>query len=439
MNPIACILVCLVTSLYYFPVIFRFAPIANTKIILAAIGLAVFVFDMVFNRYRNYRYRDLFVLSMFALAVSLCSLLTVTFNNTGDYSYAGYIVSMWVWFAASYLVVRLMYNVHGYIDFRLIANYLIAVCVFQCLSAVLIDNVPAFKSFVDHNIETGQGLINSLVGIRRKYGIGALLDTAGVRFSAALLLIPILVYSMNPETRRKKLWLYLAAFLFIALEGNIISRTTLIGVVLGIFYCLLYYRTTKSIIAETSLWMRSTIIVGLVAAIIGGVYLYRTDPDFKSDIRFGFEGVFSLVEQGRWEVSSNSRLQKMYVFPESAKTWLIGDGYFSNPRDVDPYFIGKMTGGYYMETDVGYLRFIFYFGLLGLATFGLFFIKCADICCKYYRRYQAAFYLLVLLNFVIWLKVATDLFLVFSLFIAGGFFTDNDGKDEDSILYRRDV
>lgn len=59
----------------------------------------------------------------------------------------------------------------------------------------------------------------------------------------------------------------------------------------------------------------------------------------------------------------------MYVFPDNLKTWIIGDGYFSNPYNTDPFYIGTRSRGYYMGTDVGYLRFIFYFGLIGLSAF----------------------------------------------------------------------
>lgn len=38
---------------------------------------------------------------------------------------------------------------------------------------------------------------------------------------------------------------------------------------------------------------------------------------------------------------------------------MIGDGYFENPR-TDPYYIGYQWKGFYMGTDVGYLRFLFF-------------------------------------------------------------------------------
>lgn len=424
--------VCLIASLYFFPIILSFASFANTKLILAVLGLATFIYDMALRNYRNNCLGDLLVLSVYALGVSLCGLVSVTLNNTSDYSYAGYIGSMWVWFAAAYLVVKLIYNVHGRVDFTLIANYLIAVCCIQCLAAILNDQFPSFKSIVDDYIYQGQEFINSLPGTKRKYGLGANLDTAGVRFSAVLFMIAAVIVSLNSDEKKKFVWIYALAFLFIGIEGNIISRTTLVGVGLGAIYLLYFNKYVRRIIRESNQWMKLGMISSVLIIAVGIVYLYHTDSAFKEDLRFGFEGVFSLFEKGEWSVSSNDRLQTMYVFPDNPKTWIIGDGYFSNPRNTDPYFIGKITGGYYMGTDVGFLRYIYYFGLIGLATFGIFFFKSAEICSKYFNSYKTFFYLLVFLNFTIWLKVSTDLFVCFAPFIAAGFFLDRD-VNTDSI------
>ena len=147
------------------------------------------------------------------------------------------------------------------------------------------------------------------------------------------------------------------------------------------------------------------------------VFLYNTDPKMKKLIHFGFEGFFSLVEKGTWDVSSNEKLMTMYVFPDNLKTWIIGDGYFSNPYNTDPFYIGVKSGGYYMGTDVGYLRFIFYFGLIGLSAFIAFFMKTYNLCVKRFAEYKSLFFMLLILNFSIWFKVSTDIFPIFALLI----------------------
>lgn len=107
----------------------------------------------------------------------------------------------------------------------------------------------------------------------------------------------------------------------------------------------------------------------------------------------------------------------MYVFPETLKTWIIGDGYFLNPSDIDSYYTGKIYGGYYMGTDVGYLRFIFYFGLIGLIAFSIFIYKTYRICYQRFPYMKDLFFMILLINFIVWFKVSTDIFLVFALFL----------------------
>ena len=108
----------------------------------------------------------------------------------------------------------------------------------------------------------------------------------------------------------------------------------------------------------------------------------------------------------------------MYVFPDNLKTWIIGDGYFNGTESVDPYYIGeKWKIGFYQGTDVGYLRFIFYFGVTGLGAFSLFMYKVARVCMNRFVSYRSLFGVILLLNFAVWFKVSTDIFLVFALFL----------------------
>ena len=152
----------------------------------------------------------------------------------------------------------------------------------------------------------------------------------------------------------------------------------------------------------------------------------------RENIRFAFEGFFNLVEKGSWDVHSNNILYNMYVFPETLKTWLIGDGYFENPTS-DPTYVGYMWKGFYMGTDVGYLRFIFYFGLVGLFFFSVFMCLVYKTCVKKFKDYNILFLLLLILNFFIWFKVSTDIFLVFAPFLCIS--KEENGDYEKKIIF----
>ena len=163
------------------------------------------------------------------------------------------------------------------------------------------------------------------------------------------------------------------------------------------------------------------------------VFLYQTDAEVRENFRFAFEGFFSLAETGKWNVHSNEILKDMFVLPDSFKTWVIGDGYMENPYHLDPYYIGPKWGGYYMATDVGYLRFIFYFGVIGLGIFCGYFIKLGQILMNRFKREHLIFFILVSLNFVFWLKVSTDIFVFYALFLMIG---EQENDDYNQVCLR---
>lgn len=112
----------------------------------------------------------------------------------------------------------------------------------------------------------------------------------------------------------------------------------------------------------------------------------------------------------------------MWIWPDNAKTWLIGDGYAANPCDsslpsYDPYYIGPTYHGFYMGTDIGYCRFVFFFGLIGLTCIIGLITEAALICINRFPHWKLMFWMILVLNFIEWMKVSTDLFMVFAIFL----------------------
>ena len=129
---LAIALTIVITSLYYFPIIFSFFPIANTKLILASVGLVLFGVEIAKSRSGTLN-KDLLIISAYALIFSLVCLFSVVWNNTPDYAYASYVVSMWVWLSGAYVVSRAIKLLHGSVSFNVLCHYLIIVCVIQCM------------------------------------------------------------------------------------------------------------------------------------------------------------------------------------------------------------------------------------------------------------------------------------------------------------------
>lgn len=413
----------LVTSMFYFPFEFNAYPGMNTKKVMAAVALAILVFRMVKQRGLTVN-KDFVYLSIIAGLVSFCGIISVTYNNTTDYAYATYITSAWVWWGAAYTACSLIRWVHGRIDIPLVINYLVAVCFMQCCIALVIDLDPDFKQWVMSIFATGDMYFEK-GHVQRMFGIGCALDVAGIRF--ALVLVAMFFMKMQQEGNKwyKDLLFYLV-FFFILVVGNMIGRTTIVGVgVAFVYLAFLSLRQFRRIERRyVNMWKRVLLILLVFIPVV--VFFYQTNPRLRKNFRFGFEGFVSLIEKGEWRVTSNDKLQTMYVWPDNMKTWTIGDGYFDNPVETDPYYTGKRTGGFYKNSDVGYVRFIFYFGLIGLVMFSFYMIQVSMACRRRHPEWRTMFLLLLAVHFLVWFKVATDTFLIFALFLCL-----DKKKDED--------
>jgi hypothetical protein len=413
----------IVLSFFYFPVILSAFPISNTKNLMAAIGFIIVALEICRKR-NTLLNRDLLIITIWAILVSLAGLISVAYNETPDYAYATYIRTFLIWFLAANCAVYIIKKIHGKIGVKLICNYLVLICVLQCISVLLIDTYPDFKGWVDRTF-----LGNSYAGtINRLYGIGASLDIGGSRFAVVLLLIANMLTLDFVKRNTKWMYMYIFAFIFILVVGSMVGRTTSIGGGIALLYVL--WSNKGAISSEKNrkfiLALLMLIFVGLVVC----VYHYNHNTAFRENVRFAFEGFFNWWELGEWQTTSTDRLQTMIIWPDNAKTWIIGDAYFDGPSDIDPYYVGPPNPGFYKWTDIGYLRFIFYFGLVGLGLFIAYFIKVAATCSSRFNGYRKMFLLLLFFNFVLWFRVSTDVFLVFALFLC-------ISKEENEVAEKR--
>lgn len=408
------IITIVLTSFYYFPFEFTFLPGINTKMVMAGIGLGIYGVHL--SKYSLPVFdKNFFILSLIGGLISLASWITMVYNNTNDGSFLTYIISIWVWLGGAYCWIRWLKMVYGYLSIVLVCNCLVVVCVLQCVIAYTMDVYTPLKGFVDSFLGGEDAFMGKAE--TRLYGIGAALDVAGMRFSAVLVMIAFLCVEMGNTLKVQYVKWYIIAFFIIAIIGNMMARTTTVGVVLSLLYWFYCNVTDHSPIKNNSRQYLKWLIGLLLVMIPVSIYLYCTNQVFYTNIRFGFEGFFSLWEKGMWEVQSNEILfEHMWTFPETLKTWLIGDGYGANPSG-DPYYTGPDYHGFYKGTDIGYLRFLFYFGIVGTCLLLLFICKTASICMDKFPRERIMFFLVLVVNLVCWFKASTDIFLAFAPFL----------------------
>ncbi|HCG3454770.1 TPA: hypothetical protein NJU55_003646, partial [Acinetobacter baumannii] len=148
---------------------------------------------------------------------------------------------------------------------------------------------------------------------------------------------------------KKNYFLLLTLFLIISIVGILFSRTTIIGIVLSIFFFLNYKNLFKVVLLIFPLFFL-LIIYG------------KTLSESNAQIAFGLDFLFNT--KNSQASSSFNGLKEMYdILPDNLKTWILGDA---------KYKVVSQNGdfsSYYKETDVGYFRIVFYNGLVGLLLF----------------------------------------------------------------------
>lgn len=401
------------TSLFFFPFFFSFLPTVNTKMMLAVLGVLAYLMDHFNGKTTSFE-KGLFNISIGALGVSFCSFLSMTVNGTPDDSYLGYVISMLVWLFAAYFCVSLIRRIHGEVSVEIIGYYLLGVALLQCTLALLINSLPWMGNLVDTYV-TGEKYMGVNVD-GRLHGIGCALDVGGGRLGAILI---IAVYLMLQSIKfGKSKWQFiglLLSFFYILVVGSMIGRTASVGASIAIAYAgySLFFCNDMKNNSYGSYALPTVAVLSL--SIVLCVVLYNISADAMKFLRFGFEGFFNYFEHGKFETNSTNMLSEGMIFPDNWKTWIIGDGYMASGSN-DPYYIGPSDYGFYMNTDAGYSRFIFYFGLIGLSVFMLFFVTVCRECSKI-KMGQFLFVALLIFNFTVWVKVSTDLFLVFAPFL----------------------
>ena len=398
----------MLTSCYLFPFELVYLPGLNFKMLMAGLSIPLLLINLAENS-NSLIDKDILIVALFTLPITAFSLLANVVNGTNDHSFNYYFISVFVWMGAGYFLVSVLKAIHGYVTMSLVINYLIAVCCVQCILAMFMQYIPSLQSAIDSVLGGDELFMKDAGG--RVHGIGCALDVAGGRFAAVLTMIAVM---MTRCESGKTAVLYVSAFILISVVGNMIGRTTTVGMIVALLY--LVFAMSSGRTELKSLW--KMLLSFTVASSIVVLVLYNTNYVFRTNLRFGFEGFFSLVEKGRWETNSNETLiEHMIVFPDNPKTWLVGDGYGANPTENDPYYTGERYHGFYKGTDIGYLRFIFFFGVFGMLSMIVFFGVLYYRCLIRHPEYKILLILLLLLNYLIWFKVTTDYLPIFALLL----------------------
>ena len=401
-----------IVSFYVFSTAFTFLPHnINTKMMLAAFGLGAFLLQGI-RDHALFLSRRLITAALMAVAFSLWCLFSITINRTTQTTYVDYWSSFATWIGGAYGVYIILRAAHKKVDLALLTRYLAIVSIAQCIIALMIDNIPLVKTAVQAIFWAGYDFYES---IGRLYGIGCALDPAGVRFGCVLLLIAHQI-ATNPDVTgsKRKMALYITAFILITIIGSMIARTTSVGAAIALAYIL--YRHVHiqrgGFVSGRQLRMFAILSLVLAAIISTAIYLYNTNDAAHGYLRFAFEGFFNWVETGEFRTTSTDILENMWIWPTTFRDWMIGTG---------------KIGVFIWNTDIGYCNFVLYCGLIGLVLYASYYIFCALSLNNKFKDVKMLTLLLLVFQAAVWAKVMTDIFFILALLMV----IDGDDMEEE--------
>ncbi|RDJ58183.1 hypothetical protein, partial [Acinetobacter baumannii] len=310
-------------------------------------GLFIFLFEVVKNGLRK-KYFYYFLLVIISGAWSLVSFVL---NIDSDLFYVkeNLLLSLILFFLAFsikkiYKILDVDFNFENIVLFSSLA------LVFQLIFSLVVNFVPSIFNTTIQIINIDGLSSDTLQNFSeaRLVGIGASFFAAGILNSFFLIL---LAYYINYSKGKKNYFLLLTLFLIISIVGILFSRTTIIGIVLSIFFFLNYKNLFK--------------VVLLIFPLLFLLIIYgKTLSESNAQIAFGLDFLFNT--KNSQASSSFNGLKEMYdILPDNLRTWILGDA---------KYKVVSQNGdfsSYYKETDVGYFRIVFYNGLVGLLLFFL--------------------------------------------------------------------
>ncbi|MBR1793036.1 MAG: hypothetical protein IJ764_05290 [Bacteroidales bacterium] len=323
--------------LYIFNIEFSFMPLGlRSRTLIGLVGIVYVVSHTSILSRLSYRY----VITLVFLV--LWSLISIIINNSSDIWCIRFVaINILSLTGAIFLIEK--FSING---FSSISKIIIGCIFINAAIAFIGMQIPSIGqwiydiqgSIIEKNIEQLTNFRSRSIG----FGIGN--NFYGGVINAIGLILLCYLLRIKEISIRQFLILFTLLFFF----GIFIARTSAIGL-LGLFLLFspgqIHYK--KVLVA--------LVILGLLYLI--GSYLWPYIEE-KINTKWAFEIYYNYTFGKGFETSSTNRLKEMYVFPSSIKTWLLGDAQYLNADNT-----------YYMHTDVGYLRCIYYYGVIGLLIF----------------------------------------------------------------------
>lgn len=358
----------LILFLYIYNVNFIFLPGAfKTRLILGIIGLFYYLNKQIISQ------TVCFIIISYTLAI-VYAIWIAMLNQQFDLWFIQYMILNVFYLVSAFYVVEMLVKRMNITLLQLL--YLIVTVIvlhnsfsfLGLLFSPIQDFIVAIQKVSDNEL-----ILDMMEGRTRSVGIGDGNFFHGGVISGIGIILTFFLYREN-YIKKKICIIY---FMLLLITGVFIARTTLIGLI-SILFIFLGNKTKRRRCLKV--FLSGFFFVSLS---IGAIIFYGSD---YLNINWAFEIILSYINSGSAETGSTNHLQTMYMLPSTLKTFLIGDG-----------FLYYEDGTYYMHTDVGYLRLLFYWGTFGIIICFLLQFILYYIIYKHSNRNREVKYLIIII------------------------------------------
>jgi len=319
--------------LYIYPQMILGFPI-STRVMMGVFG-----FFTILKRFRP----GIFKPFQGAWVIALFSVSAALYNETWDFYFVGYVGSMLIISLAAYFFISVFpkfsnspNNING-----LLKTFIIVVLIQSAATLIMFVYSPIGELVQNiFPIQARETTLENSFGFRL-LGVGTAFFGAGVVHGLAL--ITIVYLYLRGCIKRAFIWIIY--YLFIFFVGLMMARTT----VVGLCFSILLLITWKPFNLKTNKKKFKWIIFLSLFSVFTLIYVLAKANE--NLLNFAFEFFYNYDNTGSFESASTNHMMTMYRWPTKYDTWIFGDGIFNTSE------------GYYMRTDIGFLRLIYYGGL----------------------------------------------------------------------------
>ena len=383
---------------YIYSLHYVFLP-TSSNIILGVIGIIWYLMKSITDRRGSAYLYSRSNMLIFAAIILLFSsfIIAIGFNGTSDYFLIKKYILTVISFFGAYAICQIIQLRYKTITPLHIGRFLTYSALLQVILTVGLFFASDSLAFITQLLNFGtlaKDRMSALEGVRL-LGFGVSFFTAGYIHSFILIVIGAILRYYDLDNKSQLF--YLLSFIFISVISVMMARTTLVGIALGgiLMFKPMLKHGKKNLILLLSM-------LGIIVTYVIFSLSRDTLEMIQSLFEYGFELFINIFIDHSARTGSTDLMYSMYVFPTHLKTWIIGDGYFLDP-DLLEY------GYYYMGTDIGFLRLIFFSGLIGLIVY---YIYEFTIIKETYRRCgfgKAMFFAFGILFLLVLLKGFADL------------------------------